>query len=242
MTPALPVATLRSQLSHVMVATGRTPNIWNLGLEEVGVKLNPRTKAVEVDEYSRTSVPSIWAVGDVTNRVNLTPVALMEGMALAATIAKDQPTKPDYEASRASRPRSLPSSRCLPAASSSSQYIASAVFTQPSMATVGMTEEAAAEKVHDVDVYTSSFRPMRNTMSGNPMRTFMKLVVDANTQRVIGCHMVGPDAAEIMQGMAVALKVGCTKQQLDSVVGIHPSAAEGEASQRSLFRCPRSCP
>lgn len=202
-------------LDQVMFATGRTPASAKLGLEDVGVKLNPKTRAVEVNEYSQTNIPSIWALGDVTNRMNLTPVALMEGMALAATLVKNQPTKPDYE------------------------YIASAVFTQPSLATCGITEETAIETLGDVDIYTTSFKPMKNTLSGNPTKTFMKLVVDAregHPNRVVGCHMVGPDSAEIMQGLAVAMKMGCTKQQLDSVVGIHPSAAEEFVTMRSVSR------
>lgn len=195
----------------VMMATGRAPKVQGLGLEEVGVKLGKKGE-IAVDEYSRTSVPSIWAVGDVTDRINLTPVALMEGMALAKTIALNEPTKPDYNA------------------------VASAVFSNPPLATVGLSEEQAAKQLGDVDVYTSSFRPMRNNLSGSPQRSLMKLVVDAKTQVVVGAHMVGDDAAEIMQGFAVAVKMGVTKAQLDSVVGIHPSAAEEFVTMRSVTR------
>ncbi|WIA30313.1 hypothetical protein OEZ86_000401 [Tetradesmus obliquus] len=196
---------------HVMMATGRSPKVGGLGLEEVGVALGKKGEVV-VNAYSQTSVPSIWAVGDVTDRINLTPVALMEGMALAKTLALGEPTKPDYD------------------------FVPSAVFSNPSIATVGLTEEQAVAKYGDVDVYTSSFRPMRNTISGSPMRTFMKLVVAAGSDVVVGCHMVGDDSAEIMQGFAVALKMRVTKAQLDTVVGIHPSAAEEFVTMRSVSR------
>eukprot|EP00877_Chromochloris_zofingiensis_P011984 jgi/Chrzof1/7039/Cz02g08150.t1 len=196
---------------QVFMATGRAPKVSGLGLENVGVKLGKRGEIV-VDEYSRTSAPSIWAIGDVTNRINLTPVALMEGMAVAKTVALNQPTKPDYNA------------------------VASAVFSWPNMATVGLTEEQAAEKYPNVDIYTSSFKPMRNTISGNPIRSFMKLVVDADSDTVVGCHMVGEDSAEIMQGFAVAVKMGVKKAQLDTVVGIHPSSAEEFVTMRTVTR------
>lgn len=199
------------QVDTVVMATGRKPNTHNLGLEEVGVQLN-KQGAIVVDQYSQSTVPSIWAVGDVTDRKNLTPVALMEGMALTKTICAGQPTAPDHT------------------------YVASAVFSHPQIATVGFTEEQAVKEFGDVDVYTSSFRPMKNTISGNPGRTFMKLVVDAGSQRVVGAHMAGPDAAEVMQGLAVAVKIGVTKEQLDGVVGIHPSAAEEFVTMRSVAR------
>jgi len=196
---------------HVMMATGRAPKTDGLGLEEVGVKIGKKGEVV-VDEYSCTSVPSIWAVGDVTDRINLTPVALMEGMAVAKTVVLNQPTKPDYWA------------------------VPSAVFSWPNIATVGLSEEQAVAKHPNLDIYTSSFRPMRNTISGSPVRTFMKLVVDADSDKVVGCHMVGEDSAEIMQGFAVAVKMGVTKTELDSVVGIHPSAAEELVTLRSVSR------
>uniref|UniRef100_A0A061S6M6 Glutathione reductase n=1 Tax=Tetraselmis sp. GSL018 TaxID=582737 RepID=A0A061S6M6_9CHLO len=196
----------------VMMATGRRPRTANLGLEQAGVEL-AENGAIKVDEYSRTSVPSIFAIGDVTDRMNLTPVALMEGMAVARTLfGGNGPVAPNHE------------------------NIASAVFTQPPLATVGMTEEEAAEALGDLDIYTSSFRPMRNTVSGSPGRAFMKLIVDANTDKVVGCHMVGPDSAEIMQGMGVAVKMGVTKTQLDTVVGIHPSSAEEFVTMRTKTR------
>jgi len=195
----------------VMMATGRKPKTEGLGLEQLGVEMDDNG-AIIVDKYSQTNVPNIYAIGDVTDRVNLTPVALMEGMALAKTLFEGTPTVPDHS------------------------NIASAVFTQPPLATVGLTEEEAIEQLSDVDVYTSSFRPMKNTISGNPGRAFMKLLVDSNTDKVVGVHMVGPDAAEIMQGMGVAVKIGVTKKQLDTVVGIHPSSAEEFVTMRTVTR------
>lgn len=200
-------------LDHVMAATGRRPNVKGLGLEAVGVATDPKTGAISVDAGSRTSVPSIWAVGDVTDRVNLTPVALMEGMAFARrAFGGDAEAKPDYTA------------------------IASAVFSTPTIASVGITEEEAAAAQGGARIYTSAFRPMRNTISGSEGRSFMKIVVDATTDVVAGMHMVGPDAAEIMQGFAVAVKLGVTKAQLDTVVGIHPTAAEEFVTMRAATR------
>mmetsp|Transcript_12967 Transcript_12967/g.33445 ORF Transcript_12967/g.33445 Transcript_12967/m.33445 type:complete len:561 (+) Transcript_12967:165-1847(+) len=195
----------------VMMATGRRAKTENLGLEEVGVAMDNKG-AIKVDKYSQTNIDNIYAIGDVTDRMNLTPVALMEGTALAKTLFGGTPTVPDHS------------------------NIASAVFTQPPLATVGLTEEEAIEQLGDVDVYTSAFRPMKNTISGNPGRAFMKLIVDANSDKVVGVHMVGPDAAEIMQGMGVAVKMGVTKTQLDTVVGIHPSSAEEFVTMRSVTR------
>ena len=201
-------------LSHVMAATGRAPNTAGLGLEGVGVAVDEKSGAIKVDEFSRTTVPSIFAVGDVTNRINLTPVALMEGMAFARNVfGGDAGAKPDYSA------------------------VASAVFSTPTIASVGATEAAAlAASSAGVDVYTSSFRPMKNTISGSEGKSMMKVIVDRATDAVVGMHMVGPDAAEIMQGFAVALKLGVTKKQLDSVVGIHPTAAEEFVTMRSVTR------
>lgn len=195
----------------VMFATGRAPNTKNLGLESVGVKLS-KQGAIEVDEYSQTNVDSIWAIGDVTNRMNLTPVALMEGMALAKTIFGNEPTKPDYS------------------------FIPSAVFTQPPIGTVGYTEEKAIEEFGDIDVYTSSFRPMKVTLSGLPEKTFVKIIVDATTDKVVGIHMCGDGSPEIMQGFAVAVKAGLTKKQFDSTVGIHPTSAEELVTMRTPTR------
>ncbi|KAH6813696.1 glutathione reductase [Perilla frutescens var. frutescens] len=201
--------------THVMFATGRRPNTKNLGLEAVGVKLS-KTGAIEVDEYSQTSVPSIWAVGDVTDRINLTPVALMEGGALAKTLFANQPTKPDHSA------------------------VPSAVFSQPPIGQVGLTEEQAIKEYGDVDVYTSNFRPLKATLSGLPDRVFMKLIVCAKTNKVLGLHMCGEDSAETVQGFAVAVKAGLTKADFDSTIGIHPTAAEEFVTMRTPTRKIRS--
>lgn len=199
------------EVDHVMLATGRKPNVANLGLENVGVELT-ESGAIKVDEYSKTTCDSIYAVGDVTGRMALTPVALMESMALVKTLFDGVPTAPDHS------------------------NIATAVFSHPQIGTVGLSEEAAARQYHDIDVYTSSFRPMRNTISGSEGRTFMKLIVAKESDKVVGIHMVGPDSAEIMQGMGVAVKMGVTKSQLDSVVGIHPSSAEEFVTMRTPTR------
>ncbi|KAL0371230.1 UNVERIFIED_CONTAM: Glutathione reductase, chloroplastic [Sesamum angustifolium] len=203
--------------SHVMFATGRRPNTKNLGLEAVGVKLS-KNGAVEVDEYSRTSVPSIWAVGDVTDRINLTPVALMEGGAVAKTLFANEPTKPDFS------------------------NVPSAVFSQPPIGQVGLTEEQAIKEYGDIDVYTANFRPMKATLSGLPDRVFMKLIVCAKTNKVLGVHMCGEDSAEIIQGFAVAVKAGLTKADFDATVGIHPTAAEELVTMRTPTRKIRSSP
>ncbi|MFS7975215.1 putative glutathione-disulfide reductase [Helianthus anomalus] len=197
--------------SHVMFATGRKPNTKNLGLETVGVKLD-KNGAILVDEYSRTSVPSIWAVGDVTDRMNLTPVALMEGGALAKTLFANEPTKPDFSA------------------------VPSAVFSQPPIGQVGLSEQQAIEEYGDIDVYTANFRPLKATLSGLPDRVFMKLVVSAKTNKVVGLHMCGEDSAEIVQGFAVAIKAGLTKAQFDSTVGVHPTSAEEFVTMRTPTR------
>ena len=194
----------------IMFATGRTPLSAGIGLEQAGVALDAQG-AVLVDPFSRTSVENIYAVGDVTNRVNLTPVALAEGMALAKTLFADQPTKPDY------------------------RYIPTAIFSQPPAATVGYTEAQARAEFGAVDIYKTSFRPMQHTLSGRDERTMMKLVVDSVSDRVVGLHMVGPQAGEIVQGFAVALKAGATKAVFDSTVGIHPTAAEEFVTMRAKY-------
>ncbi|KAK9822833.1 hypothetical protein WJX81_008309 [Elliptochloris bilobata] len=204
-------------LDHVLMATGRKPNTHNLGLEEAGVELVEKTGAIKVDRFSRTNVPSIWAIGDVTNRLNLTPVALMEGMAFARHVFGGDPNAaPDHQA------------------------VASAVFSSPPIATVGLTEALAVEQYGSVDIYSSSFRPMKNTISGNPAKAMMKLVVAADSDKVVGVHMAGPECAEIMQGFAVAVKMGVTKAQLDTVVGIHPTSAEEFVTMREPARRIRS--
>ncbi|XP_010693962.2 glutathione reductase, chloroplastic [Beta vulgaris subsp. vulgaris] len=196
----------------VLFATGRSPNTKRLNLEAVGVELD-QIGAIKVDEYSRTNVPSIWAIGDVTNRMNLTPVALMEGTCFAKSVFGSQNSKPDYS------------------------YIACATFCIPPLSVVGLSEEQAIEQSNgDILVYTSSFNPMKNTISQRQEKTIMKLVVDAETDKVLGASMCGPDAPEIMQGIAVALKCGATKAMFDSTVGIHPSAAEEFVTMREATR------
>ena len=191
----------RLPADQVLVAIGREPNTDDLGLEAAGVERD-EFGAIRVDPYSRTSVESIWAVGDCTNRMNLTPVAISEAMALVRTLFHDAPTAMDYRA------------------------IPSAVFSQPPLATVGLTEVQAREQSDDVVVYRSQFRPMQHTLSGRQEQALMKLVVDGRSDRVLGVHILGPDAAEIIQGFAVALRCGATKSQLDSTVGVHPTLAE----------------
>lgn len=194
-----------------MFAVGRVPLVADLGLEEAGVEL--KGGAVAVDDLSRTSAPGVWAVGDCTDRLNLTPVALMEGMAFAATACGGVPTKPDHN------------------------NVACAVFCQPPLAKVGLSEEEAVEACSGpIDIYVEKFRPMKHTVSGRDERSIMKLVVDADSGRVLGAHMVGADAPEIMQGMAVALKCGATKAQFDATVGIHPTSAEEFVTMRTKAR------
>ncbi|EEF44251.1 glutathione reductase, cytosolic [Ricinus communis] len=196
----------------VLFATGRAPVTKRLNLEAVGVELD-HAGAIKVDEYSRTNIPSIWAIGDVTNRMNLTPVALMEGTCFAKTVFGGESCKPDYT------------------------NVPCAVFCIPPMSVVGLSEEQAIEQANgDILVFTSSFNPMKNTISARQEKTVMKLVVDAETDKVLGVSMCGPDAPEVVQGMAVALKCGATKAQFDSTVGIHPSAAEEFVTMRSLTR------
>jgi glutathione reductase (NADPH) len=185
----------------VMVATGRSPNTAGLGLKEAGVELDDEGGVV-VDRFCRSRVASIFAAGDVTNRIALTPVAIREGAAVAMTLFGGVETPVDLD------------------------DVPSAVFSQPPVGTVGLSESKAMEKLGKVDIYKASFRPLRHTLSGRDERTFMKLVVDAATQRVVGGHMVGADAPEIIQGIAIAVKAGLTKAQFDATVGIHPTAAE----------------
>lgn len=194
------------ECDRVFYATGRRPNTGGLGLEDVGVELS-KNGAVKVDEYFQTSVPSIFALGDVIDRVQLTPVAINEGMAFVATQFQDTPTAMDYD------------------------FVPAAVFSQPTVGTVGLMEDQARAK-GDVDIYLSRFRPMKHTLSGRDARSMMKLIVDRASQRVVGVHMVGDDAPEIIQGFAVALKCGATKSQFDATVGIHPTAAEEFVTMR----------
>ncbi len=197
----------------VMYATGRKPNTRGLGLAEIGVELN-HEGAVVVDEWQRSTVPNIYAVGDVTDRLNLTPVAIAEGRAIAETLYNDNPIRMDHK------------------------DVPTAVFSEPPLSTVGLTEEEARREYGEVDIYSARFKPMKNTLSGREERTLMKLVVDAKSERVVGCHMLGPDAPEIIQGLAIALKCGATKRQFDQTVGIHPSAAEEFVTMREKMARP----
>lgn len=194
----------------VFFATGRKANVKGLGLEKVGVELNAKD-AIRVDDQLRTTVPHIYAMGDVTDRVNLTPVATAEGHALADTLFGN-------------KPRSV-----------SLRNIPSAVFTTPPVASVGLTEEQACA-MRPVDVYLTKFTPMRHTLSGRGRKTTMKLVVDKETQQVVGAHMMGEDAAEIIQGIAIAVVMGATKADFDRTIGIHPTAAEEFVTLRTLTR------
>lgn len=185
----------------VMYATGRTPNSTGFGLEALGIELDDEG-AIKVNDDYQTNVPSIYALGDVTNRVNLTPVAIAEGIALINKLYVNQSRPVDYD------------------------HIPTAVFSQPPIGTVGLTEAQAREKYPDIDIYLTRFTPMKNTLSGMDERTLMKMIVVRSTDRVVGMHMVGPDAPEIIQGMAVAIRAGATKAIFDSTIGIHPTAAE----------------
>ena len=191
----------------VMAATGRKPNTQNLGLEAAGVGLDDKG-AVEVDGYSRSSQPNIYAVGDVTDRIALTPVAIQEAMAFVDTVYRGKPRAMDHG------------------------NVPSAVFSQPPVSTVGLTEAQAREAHGALDIYRSTFRPMKHTLSGRDEKTMMKLIVERATQKVVGIHMVGLDAPEIVQGLAVAVKAGATKDIFDATVGIHPTAAEEFVTMR----------
>jgi len=185
----------------VMYATGRTPNTIGFGLETLGVDLD-KEQAIKINASYQTNVPSIYAIGDVTNRIKLTPVAIVEGIALVSMLYSRQAKPVDYD------------------------NIPTAVFCHPPIGTVGLTEAQAREKYTDIDIYKTSFTPMKNTLSGTNEKTLMKMVVERNTDKVVGVHMVGSDAPEIIQGMAVAIRAGATKSVFDSTIGIHPTAAE----------------
>ncbi|MGC3939374.1 FAD-dependent oxidoreductase [Roseobacter sp. EG26] len=198
------------EFDMVLFATGRDPNTHDMGLEEVGVKLGRRGEIV-VDEYSQTSVPSIYAIGDVTNRVNLTPVAIREGMAFVETVFKGVPTPVDHD------------------------LIPSAIFTQPEMGTVGLSEEDARDR-EPVEVYCTSFRPMQTAFAGRPDRVLMKLVVSTATRKVLGCHIVAPGAGEMIQMAGVAIKMGATKEDFDRTVAVHPTMSEEMVTMRTPMR------
>jgi glutathione reductase (NADPH) len=196
------------EANQILYATGRVSKTPRLGLENAGVNLKGNG-AVIVDEYSKSSVDNIYAIGDCTDRLMLTPVAIAEGMAIANTLFNNKPTKPNYF------------------------NVPTAVFSTPPCGTVGMTEQQARASNLDVDIYKSVFKPLKHTLTSRDERTMMKLVVDRTTDRVLGCHMVGADAAEIIQGLAVALNCGATKAHFDATIGIHPTAAEEFVTMRT---------
>ncbi len=189
------------ETDQIMFATGRVPHVKGLGLETAGVQLT-ETGAIKVDEHSRTTAENIWAIGDVTDRMNLTPVAIREAVAFHETVFKNNPQAFDYEA------------------------VPTAVFSQPPVGTVGLTEAEARKVCGGVDVYLTRFRPMKTSFYGDESRTLMKLIVQAETDRVVGCHIVGPDAPEMIQLAAIAVKAGLTKAQWDATCALHPTAAE----------------
>jgi glutathione reductase (NADPH) len=195
----------------VLYATGRQPNVQGLGLDAVGVTQGAQGEVI-VDAHYRTNVPSIWAVGDVTNRVQLTPVALGEAMVVVDQLFGPAAGKP---------PRSM-----------GYEFIPTAVFTHPSIGTVGYSEAQARETFGAVTIFRSEFKALKHTLSGSSERTLMKLIVDTASDRVVGLHMVGAEAGEIVQGFAVALKAGATKAVFDSTIGIHPTAAEEFVTMR----------
>ncbi|MGC6511726.1 MAG: glutathione-disulfide reductase [Parvibaculales bacterium] len=196
---ALSDGTTRSA-GQVMYATGRVPNVSGLGLDRVGVETHPNG-AIKVDAYSQTSVDNIYAVGDVTDRAQLTPIAIREGAAFAETVFNNAPQQVDHS------------------------IIPTAVFSQPPIGTVGLTEEAAREQ-YEVDVYRSVFRPMKHTLSGSEEKTLMKLLVDKASDKVLGLHIVGPDSGEMIQAFGIAVTMGATKADFDATVAVHPTAAE----------------
>ncbi len=195
---------------QVLFATGRAPNTDDMGLEAAGVKVGRRGEVV-VDEYSQTSVPSIYAIGDVTNRVQLTPVAIREGMAFVETVFKGNPTPVDHE------------------------LIPSAVFTQPELGTVGLTEEEARD-IEPVEIYCTSFKPMNHSFAGRGDRVLMKLVVSKETRKVLGCHIVADHAGEMIQLAGIAVKMGATKEDFDRTVAVHPTMAEELVTMKEPMR------
>jgi glutathione reductase (NADPH) len=193
----------------VMFAIGRHPNVVNLGLEKAGVAMNPNNGGIAVDHSSKTSVPSIYAIGDVTHRHNLTPVAIREGHAFADSVFGNRPVQVDHT------------------------DIPTAVFSQPEVGTVGLTETEARARFKRVDIYKATFRPIKATMSGRDTRVLMKLVVDGLTDRVVGCHIVGDTAAEIVQAVAIAVKMKASKADFDATFALHPTAAEELVTMRT---------
>ncbi|MBP1850967.1 glutathione-disulfide reductase [Rhizobium halophytocola] len=188
-------------VGQIMLALGRDPATHGLGLEAAGVEVDARG-AIKVDEYSRTNVPSIFALGDVTDRVQLTPVAIHEAMCFIETEYKNNPTKPDHH------------------------LIATAVFSQPEIGTVGLSEDDAAKRFEEIEVYRAQFRPMKATLSGRQEKTIMKLIVNAADRKVVGAHILGHDAGEMAQLLGITLKAGCTKDDFDRTMAVHPTASE----------------
>jgi glutathione reductase (NADPH) len=198
-------------VDKVMFATGRRPNVRGIGLEAAGVGLNDKG-AIAVDEFSRSSVPHIYAVGDVTDRLALTPVAIREGHAFADTVFGGKSIKVDHT------------------------NVASAVFSEPEIGVIGLTETQARERFHKVDIYKTVFRPIKTVFLGSEARTLMKLVVDGASDRVVGCHIVGPDAAEMIQMLGIAVKLGATKADFDATMAVHPTGAEELVTMHTVTR------
>ena len=194
---------------QVLFAIGRHPSVANLGLEKAGVAINPKNGGIAVDGFSQTNVPHIYAVGDVTHRINLTPVAIREGHAFADTVFGNRPTRVDHA------------------------DIPTAVFSQPEVGTIGLTEAQARAQFTNVDIYKATFRPMKATLSGRDTRILMKLVVDATSDRVLGCHIVGDGAAEMVQVLGIAIKMNATKADFDATMALHPTAAEELVTMRT---------
>jgi glutathione reductase (NADPH) len=201
------------EADQILYATGRLPNTRALGLEKAGVEME-LNGAVTVDDFSKTNVDSVYAIGDCTDRMMLTPVAIAEGRAVAETLFNNNPIRPNY------------------------LNVPSTVFSTPNVGAVGLTEALARKQYKTIDVYKTSFRPLKHTMTGRKEKIMMKIIVDQATDKVLGCHMVGPDAGEIVQGLAVALNCGATKAQFDATIGIHPTAAEEFVTMRTKVPAP----
>ena len=199
----------------VMYATGRVPSTVGLGLHDVGVELGWNGYVI-VDEYSRTCIENIYAIGDVTHRVNLTPVAIDEAMAFASTVFKNMPVPVDHS------------------------FIPTAVFCHPEVGTIGLSEEQAREKYREIDIFKSLFKPMLHTLSGRDEKMIMKLVVDGESGKVLGCHIMGPDAAEMVQLIAISMRMGATKADFDATMALHPCAAEELVTMREKWHSPRT--
>jgi glutathione reductase (NADPH) len=196
-------------VDKVMFATGRRPNVKGLGLEAAGVRINDKG-AIEVDRFSRTSVPHIYAVGDVTDRIALTPVAIREGHAFADTVFGNRPTAADHV------------------------NVPTAVFSEPEIGVIGLTETQAREQFNKVDIYKTVFRPMKTAFLGGEARMLMKLIVDGASDRVLGCHIVGQDAAEMIQVLGIAIRMGATKADFDATMAVHPTLAEELVTMRTV--------